>query len=84
MNSARQMMEQLFHYGHFVVMHMDKVNKGDEQRSTDNGTVISLQPLCSDVHGQDKGGEQRSTDDGTAISGRPLCSDAYVQDKQKR
>ena len=28
MNSARQIMEQLFHYGHFVVMHVDKTNKG--------------------------------------------------------
>ena len=54
MNSARQIMEQLFHYGHFVVMHMDKINKGDEQRSTDHGIVISLRPLCSDAYGQGK------------------------------
>ena len=53
-NSAREMTEQLFHYGHFVVMHMDKINKGDEQRSTDDGTVISLRPLCSNAYGQDK------------------------------
>ena len=54
MNNARQITEQLFHYSHFVVMHMDKTNKGREQRSTDDGTIISLRPICSDAYGQGK------------------------------
>ena len=55
---------------------MNKTNKGGEQHSTNDGTAISLRPLCSDAYGQDKGGEQRSRDDGTVISLQPLCSNA--------
>ena len=54
MNLWTCMMKQRFHYGHFAGVYIDKTNKGDEQRSTDNGTVISLRPLCSDACGQDK------------------------------
>ena len=53
-NSARQMMEQLFQGGHFVVMHMYKTSKRGEQHSTNDGTAISLRPLCSYAYGQDK------------------------------
>ena len=48
------MIEQLFQGGHFVVMHMDKTNKRGEQRSTNDGTAISLRPLFGDAYGQGK------------------------------